>query len=69
MTWGSWDLFEGLPDKWVGSCVRCDRAGLKKNMVTLYVRDGGKSPVKLLCHLCPECMASVLDKLGVSMPK
>ena len=63
------DLFEGIPEKWVGYCAKCGREGLKKNMVTLSVRDGGSAPQRVLCNLCPECMAWVLDSLGVAMPK
>lgn len=62
------ELFCDIPAKWVGHCAKCGRDGLKKNMVTLSVRDGGKAQQRVLCNLCPNCMAALLDELGVGMP-
>ena len=55
-------------DRYIGACAKCGKKGFKKNMVTIMVRADGRSPVRTLCHLCPDCTASLLDELAVPMP-
>lgn len=58
----------GLAPRYIGECVRCGKPALKKAMITLYVRQSGYQNIKTLCHVCRECMTTVLDELGVGMP-
>lgn len=55
-------------DRYVGTCARCGREKLKRRMVSLYVKKDSYSPVRILCHLCADCLPAILDGLGVSMP-
>ena len=56
------------PDKkYIGYCARCGRRGLKRNMTALYTKVG-RDPVRVLCHLCRDCLPGTLEHLGVSMP-
>ena len=56
-------------ERYIGCCAKCGREGLKKRMVSLYVKDGSYSPVKILCHICRKCLPALLDELEVSMPE
>lgn len=62
------DLMEGK-ELYLGTCARCGREGLKRNMVTLSVRVGKAGSFKKLCHLCPDCLPQLLDFLAVSIPE
>ena len=55
-------------DRYIGQCAKCGREGLKRNMASLYIKQNSYSPVKILCHMCRECLVQTLDGLGVSMP-
>ena len=55
-------------EKYIAICAKCGREGLKKNMVSLYVKDGSYSVMRILCHICRRCMPVLLDELEVSMP-
>lgn len=55
--------------KYIGVCAKCEKEGLKKNMTTIMIKADGCSPVRTLCHLCPDCTASILDDLAVPMPE
>ena len=55
-------------EKYIAICAKCGREGLKKNMVSLYVKDGTVSVMRILCHICHRCMPVLLDELEVSMP-
>lgn len=50
-------------------CAKCGREGMKKRMTSLYVKKDTYSSVKILCHICPDCMPVLLDELEVSMPE
>ena len=54
-------------EKYIAICAKCSREGLKKNMVSLYVKDGAYSQLRILCHICRRCMPVLLDELEVSM--
>lgn len=56
-------------ERYFGLCAKCGKEGLKKRMVSLYVKDGSYSPVRILCHICKGCLPAVLDDLEVSMPE
>ena len=55
-------------DKLVATCPKCRREGRKRNMATLLVKADGRSSTRTLCHLCPDCLATLLEELEVSMP-
>lgn len=55
-------------ERYIAICAKCGTEGLKKNMTSLYVKDGAYSQVRILCHLCPRCLPELLDELEVSMP-
>ena len=62
------DLMQGK-ETFIGICARCGREGLKRHMVTLFIKANGRSPMRKLCHLCPDCLPVLLDYLEVSMPQ
>ena len=55
-------------ERYIAICAKCGKEGLKRNMTSLYVKDGASSLVRILCHICPHCMPVLLDELEVSMP-
>ena len=61
------ELWRGS-EKFIATCAKCSREGLKQNMVTIYAKENGRSSVRTLCHLCPSCFPQLLDELEVSMP-
>ena len=67
MSWDYW-RYEIAP-KYIASCAKCGRDGLKKKMYSLYVKKDSYSPVRILCHICPDCMPKLLDELEVTMPE
>lgn len=60
------ELWEVLP-RLVTNCARCGREGMKKKMAGLYTKDVSGS-VRILCHLCPDCMDTLAEELGFSLP-
>jgi len=60
-------LWQPAP-KYIGTCCKCGRSGLKRNMTALYVKENSYSPMRILCHLCPRCLPEALEYLGASMP-
>lgn len=56
-------------EKYIAICAKCSKEGLKKNMTSLYVKDGSYAPMRILCHICPRCLPVLLDELEVSMPE
>ena len=56
-------------ERYIAVCSKCGREGLKKNMTSLYVKDGAYAPIRILCHICPRCLPGLLDELEVSMPE
>lgn len=62
------DLWQ-VNGKYIGFCAKCKREGLKRNMKSLYIKDGSYGPVRIMCHLCPQCLLQLLDELEVSMPE
>ena len=55
-------------ERYIAICAKCGNEGLKKNMTSLYVKDGAYAQLRILCHLCPRCLPELLDELEVSMP-
>ena len=55
-------------ERYITFCAKCSREGLKKNMVTILIRETAGSPVRTLCHICRDCLPQLLDQLEVSMP-
>lgn len=55
--------------KRVGLCAKCGCAGLKADMVGIYVKDNSYLPPHILCHICWRCMPQLLDEWEVSMPE
>ena len=62
------ELWRGS-ERFIGTCAKCGREGLKQKMATVLIRKNGHSSVKTLCHLCPNCLPRLLDELAVSMPE
>lgn len=56
-------------DRYYGTCAKCGKEQMKKYMVSLYVKDGSYSQMKILCHICQRCLPALLDELEVSMPE
>lgn len=67
MSWDDWR--SGISDKYIATCAKCGREGMKKRMNALYVKKDSYSPLRILCHICPDCMPVLLDDLEVSMPE
>lgn len=61
------ELYDISP-KLLTVCAKCGREGMKKKMYALYLKQGGYSTMRILCHICPNCMPALLDELEVSMP-
>lgn len=51
----------------MGECAKCGRKAPKKALSHLYLKADGYCPLKILCHLCLDCLATMLDDLGVGM--
>lgn len=62
------DLMRGK-ELYLGTCARCGREGLKRNMTTLNIKVNRAGRFLKLCHLCPRCLPELLDFLAVSMPE
>ena len=60
-----WDQRHSFP----GRCSKCGHQDQKKNLVPLYVRRHSNKSIKVLCHLCPTCMAGLEVDLGVKIPE
>ena len=56
-------------EKFVGTCMKCGVQGLKRNMTSLYVKENGYAPMRILCHLCPKCYVDVIDSLAVAVSR
>ena len=67
MSWDDWR--GGISPKYIATCAKCGREGLKKRMAQIYVKNGAYSNMRILCHICPDCMPVFLDELEVSMPE
>lgn len=50
-------------------CAKCGRETEKRRMTAIYVKDGSHAPMRILCHVCRDCMPVLLDGLGVGMPE
>jgi hypothetical protein len=55
--------------EWYATCPVCGREGMKKKMFTLHIRKGTYNRMRVLCHVCPDCMQKVLDGLKAEMPE
>lgn len=55
-------------EKYIAICAKCGKEGLKRNMTSLFVKDGAVSTMRILCHICRRCFPQLLDELEVSMP-
>lgn len=53
----------------IAICAKCGKEGLKRNMTSLYVKDGTYASMRILCHICRRCFPQLLDELEVSMPE
>lgn len=56
-------------EKYIGLCARCGQEGLKKRMISVYLKDSSYGPVRIACHVCQRCAPEVLDFLGIGMPE
>ena len=54
--------------RYYANCARCGERKYKKRMTALYVKEDSYSPVRILCHICPNCLPALLDYLAVGMP-
>lgn len=52
-------------ERYVGRCVRCGNEGLKRNMISIYVKKGAYENMKMLCHICRDCYTAFLDDAGI----
>ena len=55
-----------IPSRFCSQCAICGRDFMKRNMTAIYTKDGYAS-VKVLCHVCQNCLPKLLDFLAVSM--
>lgn len=53
-------------EKFIARCPRCGKTGFKRNMTAIYVKENQR-PMKILCHLCPSCLADAADFLAVDI--
>ncbi|MBQ8264138.1 MAG: hypothetical protein IJY96_05110 [Oscillospiraceae bacterium] len=58
----------GMAERYYSCCVKCGREKLKKHMAHIYIKADGISPMRVLCHLCQDCLPGFLDELEVAMP-
>lgn len=64
------EILNSLAHNWVGNCGKCGTRRLKRDMTSIYIKPGGpEGKMKLLCHLCRDCLPDALDALGVAEPK
>lgn len=55
--------------RYYANCAKCGREQDKKRMINVYVKDGSYAPIRILCHICRDCMPELLDELEVAMPE
>jgi len=53
-------------DKWVGECIICKKAMLKKKMTTILVKTQYSNP-KTIGHICEVCACFLCDEYEISM--
>ena len=53
-------------EKFIARCPKCGEPGLKRNMTATYVKEKQR-PIKILCHLCPTCLAAMADFIAVDI--
>lgn len=63
------DAMWRIDPKYIACCGKCGREGLKRNMVSLYVKRDSYSPMRIMCHFCPNCLVDLADELGVAVPE
>lgn len=51
-----------------GQCTRCGREYRKLAMYAVYIKPPHSANLKVLTHLCENCMADALEWLGTSEP-
>lgn len=56
-------------DRYYGFCAKCGKEDEKRFMTSIYVKDGGYAPMRILCHICERCLPVLLDTLEVTMPE
>jgi len=55
---------------YIANCGKCGNRHLKRDMTAIYIKPGGRNgKMKIMCHLCRECLSDALDSLGVAEPK
>ena len=59
-----------LAYNYIANCAKCGKRRMKRDMTAVYTKRGGKEgKMKILCHLCRDCLPDALEYLGVSEPK
>ena len=58
-----------MAPRYYANCAKCGKEQNKKRMVQVYVKNGSYAPMRILCHVCQDCMPQLLDELEVSMPE
>lgn len=53
-------------EKWVGECIICKKAMLKKKMTTIQVKTQYSNP-KTIGHICEVCACFLCDEYEISM--
>lgn len=54
-------------ERFITTCAKCGREGLKKRMHSLYIKQINESAPHILCHVCDRCLTVLLDELEVSV--
>lgn len=67
-------MYEGVRpyrkhERYYGTCVHCGRENEKRLMASLYIKENGYSPLRMLCNVCHRCLPKILDEWEVSMPE
>ena len=52
-----------------GVCAGCGKEDEKRRLKALYVRHSNYDPLRVLCHLCPDCMGGLLGQLQIHPPE
>ena len=63
------DPMREINDKFISCCAKCGREGLKRNMTALYMKRSSYHPMRIVCHLCPNCAVALMDELAVTIPE